>query len=143
MMIRKNNTIKNRRETKNSSRIIRFNSAIIDATNKGYKEMYAMVLEKQGDYLKYQEVVKSKPNQNEVLIKITACGLCRTDLHVVDGDLKYPKLPLIPGHQIIGIVEEMGANVKNIRLGQRIGAPWLGRSCGICSLFRLYLGWKF
>ena len=98
--------------------------------------MYAMVMEKQGDYLKYKKVDKPKPNQNEILIKVTACGVCRTDLHVVDGDLKQPKLPLIPGHQIIGIVEEIGAHVKNIKLGQGIGVPWLGGSCGRCSFCR-------
>lgn len=68
-----------------------------------------------------------------MLIKVSACGICRTDLHVVDGDLKNPKCPVIPGHQIVGTIEKMGALVTHFILGQRVGVPWLGGSCGTCD----------
>lgn len=95
--------------------------------------MRAMVMERAFAPLKYVEVKKPSPNQNQVLIKISACGICRTDLHVVDGELKAPKLPLIPGHQLVGSIEEMGAGVTRFSRGQRIGVPWLGGSCGTCA----------
>ncbi|MGQ3889156.1 zinc-dependent alcohol dehydrogenase family protein [Legionella sp. CNM-1927-20] len=95
--------------------------------------MKAMVLEKIGQRLKHRQLNKPKPNSSQVLIKVASCGICRTDLHVVDGDLKHPKLPLIPGHQIVGVVQEKGESVKGITIGQRIGVPWLGGSCGVCS----------
>lgn len=95
--------------------------------------MYAMVLEEQGQLLKYKEVKKPEPKAHELLIKVHACGICRTDLHVVDGDLKEPKLPLIPGHQIIGTIEKIGQKVQSFTVGQRIGVPWLGGSCGVCT----------
>lgn len=94
--------------------------------------MYAMLMEKQGQELKYVEVEKPKPTQQQILIKVSACGICRTDLHVVDGELKNPKLPLIPGHQIVGSIEKLGDKVKNFKVGQRVGVPWLGGSCGAC-----------
>ncbi|MDR3443189.1 MAG: zinc-dependent alcohol dehydrogenase family protein [Legionella sp.] len=95
--------------------------------------MRAMVMERAFTPLKYVEVKKPSPNQDQVLIKISACGICRTDLHVVDDELKAPKLPLIPGHQIVGSIEEMGSGVTHFSLGQRIGVPWLGGSCGTCT----------
>ncbi len=95
--------------------------------------MRAMIMEKPGCELKYIKIEKPCPNQNEILIKVAACGICRTDLHVVDGDLKYPKLPLIPGHQIVGTIEEMGTSVNHFIMGQRVGVPWLGGSCGTCD----------
>lgn len=95
--------------------------------------MRAMIMEKPGCKLKYIEREKPCPNQHQLLIKITACGICRTDLHVIDGDLKQPKLPLIPGHQIVGTIEEMGSSVKHFIIGQRVGVPWLGGSCGTCD----------
>lgn len=95
--------------------------------------MHAMVLKKQGEKLIYQDVSTPKPKSNEILIKVHACGICRTDLHVVDGDLKEPKLPLIPGHQIVGIVHAIGDAVTGFKIGQRIGVPWLGGSCGKCA----------
>lgn len=95
--------------------------------------MRAMIMEKTLAPLNYVEVKKPSPNQNQILIKIAACGICRTDLHVVDGELKAPKLPLIPGHQIVGSIEEMGAEVTGFFRGQRVGVPWLGGSCGICD----------
>lgn len=92
-----------------------------------------MVLEKAGQKLIYKEAKKPIPKKNEVLIKVHACGICRTDLHVVDGELRYPKLPLIPGHQIVGTIEQIGSAVTNFALGQRIGVPWLGESCERCQ----------
>lgn len=95
--------------------------------------MHAMMLLQTGQPLQYTEVPRPEPKENEIQIKIHACGVCRTDLHVVDGELKNPKLPLIPGHQIVGEISALGKNVKAFKLGQRIGVPWLGKSCGHCN----------
>lgn len=94
--------------------------------------MRAMVLERQGEPLRLREVPKPEVRPGQLLIKVTACGICRTDLHVVDGDLNEPKLPLIPGHQVVGLVQECGAGVGAFEIGQRVGVPWLGGSCGGC-----------
>ncbi|MDR3501806.1 MAG: zinc-dependent alcohol dehydrogenase family protein [Legionella sp.] len=95
--------------------------------------MYAMILEKTLQKLVYKEVAKPTPAPNQVLIKVSACGICRTDLHVVDGELTNPKLPLIPGHQIVGTIEQLGSEVTEFQVGQRIGVPWLGGSCETCQ----------
>ena len=95
--------------------------------------MRAMVLEKQGEPLQLREKSDPVPGPGEVLVKVSACGVCRTDLHVVDGDLAEPKLPIIPGHEIIGTVSGLGDGVDHFKLGQRIGIPWLGHTCGCCS----------
>ncbi len=92
-----------------------------------------MMMEQPGQKLRYTQVEKPHPQSNEVLVKVSSCGICRTDLHVVDGELTHPKLPLIPGHQIVGTIEQLGAAVTSFNIGQRIGIPWLGSSCGICS----------
>ncbi|MFH2049055.1 MAG: zinc-dependent alcohol dehydrogenase family protein [bacterium] len=94
--------------------------------------MRAMVLEKQKQRLQLKDVPKPVPNDNQVLIKVNVCGICRTDLHVVDGDLTHPNLPIIPGHQIVGRITALGKNVKSLKIGDRIGVPWLGGSCGEC-----------
>lgn len=94
--------------------------------------MRAMVFNKKGKKLKLQDVPIPTPSETELLIRVTACGLCRTDLHIIDGELNKPKLPLIPGHQIVGIVEELGSTVEGFKIGQRVGVPWLGGSCGHC-----------
>jgi len=94
--------------------------------------MKAMVLEKQGLPLELRDVPEPVPASGELLIRVAACGVCRTDLHVTDGDLAKPKLPLIPGHQIVGTVEACGEDAKEFRPGDRVGVPWLGGSCGIC-----------
>lgn len=94
--------------------------------------MHAMLMKEPGQKLIYSSVQKPHPKQNEILIKISACGICRTDLHVVDGELTHPKLPLIPGHQVVGTIEQLGTAVTSFKLGQRIGVPWLGSSCGTC-----------
>lgn len=95
--------------------------------------MHAMIMEKPNQKLAYKEVKKPSPGPDEVLIKISACGICRTDLHVVDGELKHPKLPLIPGHQIVGTIEQLGIKVTSFQIGQRVGVPWLGKSCETCK----------
>ncbi len=95
--------------------------------------MRAMVLEQLRQPLQLREVSDPVPGSNQILIHVDACGLCRTDLHVVDGELTQPKLPLIPGHQIVGTVEAVGPDVTRFRPGHRVGVPWLGGSCGRCN----------
>jgi propanol-preferring alcohol dehydrogenase len=77
-----------------------------------------------------------QPGPREILIRVRACGVCRTDLHVVDGELPLPKLPLIPGHEIVGTVSAMGSEVTRFRIGDRVGVPWLGWACGDCTYCR-------
>jgi len=76
------------------------------------------------------------PGPHQLLVKVLACGVCRTDLHVVDGDLRHPKIPIIPGHEVVGRVEQLGADVDSFALGDRVGIPWLGSSCGHCEFCR-------
>lgn len=95
--------------------------------------MRAMVFEKAGQPLVLREIAKPVPGPGQVLVKVTACGVCRTDLHVVDGELSDPKLPLIPGHEIVGRVEAMGEGVEHFQPGERVGIPWLGWTCGKCA----------
>ena len=94
--------------------------------------MRAMVLAQPGEPLQLQQLPKPRPGPGELLLRVTACGICRTDLHVVDGELTEPALPLVPGHQIVGEVEALGAGVSGFIPGQRVGVPWLGGSCGHC-----------
>lgn len=94
--------------------------------------MHAMVLEKLGTLLQMRELPDREPGPGEIRVKVGACGVCRTDLHVVDGDLPNPKLPIIPGHEIVGRVDALGAGVQGLSLGQRVGVPWLGYTCGVC-----------
>jgi alcohol dehydrogenase, propanol-preferring len=94
--------------------------------------MRAMVLEAPGQPLRAMDLAIPTPSPTQVLIHIHACGICRTDLHVVDGELTQPKLPLIPGHQIVGTVGAMGARVERFTLGERVGVPWLGSTCHHC-----------
>lgn len=95
--------------------------------------MHAMLLNHPGEKLEYVKLSRPKPGPNEVLVQISACGICRTDLHVIDGELKEPALPVIPGHQIIGKVAALGDRSNKFSLGERIGIPWLGKSCGHCD----------
>jgi propanol-preferring alcohol dehydrogenase len=76
------------------------------------------------------------PGPGEILIAISACGVCRTDLHVVDGELEHPKLPLVPGHEIVGRVAAVGESVSGFTVGERVGVPWLGATCGVCPYCR-------
>ncbi len=94
--------------------------------------MRAMVLEQINGPLLQRNLPLPTAGAGELLLQVKACGICRTDLHVVDGDLKQPALPLVPGHQIVGIVEAIGPGVNGFALGQRVGVPWLGGSCGDC-----------
>ncbi|MFV2033253.1 MAG: zinc-dependent alcohol dehydrogenase family protein [Gammaproteobacteria bacterium] len=94
--------------------------------------MRAMILKNPGEPLRLVEKPDPKPGRGEVLVKVSACGVCRTDLHVVDGDLPDPKLPIIPGHEIVGTVADIGKGVNRLKLGQRVGIPWLGHTCGEC-----------
>lgn len=94
--------------------------------------MRAMVLRAPGELLKAQTVAVPEPDDEQVLLEVHACGVCRTDLHIVDGELTEPKLPLIPGHQIVGTVIQTGQRVDQIRVGDRVGVPWLGWTCGTC-----------
>ena len=95
--------------------------------------MRAMLFEKSGQALRVTDVPIPNPAAGQVLIRVRACAVCRTDLHVVDGELTQPKLPLIPGHEIVGTVTALGQNTKRFKIGARVGVPWLGWTCGVCS----------
>ena len=95
--------------------------------------MRAMVLDKPGQPLQLREVPKPKPGRGQLLVRVSTCGICRTDLHVVDGELPDLKLPLILGHQIVGRVEEIGDESSNFAIGDRVGIPWLGWTDGDCA----------
>lgn len=97
------------------------------------KQMRAMVLERAGEPLKLVDLPIPEPKPGELLLKVLACGICRTDLHVVDGELTEPRLPLVPGHQIVGLVEQVGAGVDGFSKGDTVGVPWLGGTCGECA----------
>ena len=94
--------------------------------------MRAMILEAQGKLLRVAELPIPQPNSQQVLIRVRACGVCRTDLHIVDGELTQPKLPLILGHQIVGTVAAVGEQVQQFQIGNRVGVPWLGHTCNCC-----------
>jgi alcohol dehydrogenase, propanol-preferring len=98
--------------------------------------MRAMMLEAQRRPLRLACVADPLPGPGQVLIRLHACAVCRTDLHVVDADLDDPKLPLIPGHEIVGTVTETGQGVERFRPGDRVGVPWLGWTCGACPFCR-------
>jgi propanol-preferring alcohol dehydrogenase len=100
------------------------------------KTMRAMILEAPGRPLQWREVAVPQPEAGQVLLRVLACGVCRTDLHIIDGELSHPKLPLILGHEIVGIVVQVGSGVERFRIGDRIGVPWLGWTCGQCLYCR-------
>ena len=95
--------------------------------------MRAMLLEIPGEPLRLRERPPPKPGPGEVLIRVHACGVCRTDLHILDGELAHPRLPLIPGHEIVGRVAGLGTGVGAFDIGHRVGVPWLGHTCGTCA----------
>jgi alcohol dehydrogenase, propanol-preferring len=95
--------------------------------------MRAMLLKSLGRSLECTEVPKPCPAAGQLLVRVAACAVCRTDLHVIDGELPDPKLPLILGHEIVGQVAEVGSDVEGFRIGERVGIPWLGWTCGRCS----------
>jgi alcohol dehydrogenase, propanol-preferring len=98
--------------------------------------MRAMVFENPGERLRSRNLDQPTPVPGQVLIAVRSCGVCRTDLHIVDGDLTKPKLPLVPGHQIVGTVADIGPNADRFSRGARIGVPWLGWTCGECRYCR-------
>src|SRR5438874_290470 len=98
--------------------------------------MKAMVLSETKQPLRPLELPMPKPAAGQVLVRVSACAVCRTDLHVVDGELPEPKLPLVPGHEIVGRVEEPGPGVSRFKAGDRVGIPWLGWTCGECRFCR-------
>ena len=92
-----------------------------------------MILEKAKSPLVWKSVADPKPGKGQLLLKVLACAVCRTDLHICDGELTEPKLPLIPGHEIVGRVIEVGEGASQFRPGDRVGVPWLGWTCGRCE----------
>ena len=94
--------------------------------------MRAMVLHEAHRPLRLEERAVPEPAAGQVLVRVRACGVCRTDLHVVDGELTEPKLPLVPGHEVVGRVAVLGRTVERFEVGQRVGIPWLGWTCGDC-----------
>ena len=94
--------------------------------------MRAMLLHATGQPLREADLPVPVPGPGQLLVRVIACGLCRTDLHVIDGELTRPKLPLVPGHQVVGRVAALGPGVAAPALGTRVGVPWLGGSCGCC-----------
>src|SRR4029453_4357086 len=98
--------------------------------------MHAMMLRAPHTALEFASVADPAPGPGQVIVRVHACGVCRTDLHVVDGELPDPKSPVIPGHEIGGPVRAIGPGVETLRVGDRVGVPWLGRTCGICRYCR-------
>jgi propanol-preferring alcohol dehydrogenase len=98
--------------------------------------MRAMVLNRPGEPLQPVDLPDPEPGPGEVRLKVLACGVCRTDLHVVDGELDRPKLPLIPGHEIVGLIEVLGEGVTSLKAGQRVGVGWLALACQACAFCR-------
>ena len=98
--------------------------------------MRVMIFEKPGKDLSLREMDLPEPGAEQVLLRVHACAVCRTDLHVIDGELSDPKIPLIPGHEIVGTVAAVGAAVTRFKVGDRLGVPWLGWTCGECSFCR-------
>jgi alcohol dehydrogenase, propanol-preferring len=98
--------------------------------------MRAMVLDAPGTPLVMRERPVPEPGIGEILLEVAACGVCRTDLHVVDGELTGPKLPIVPGHEIVGRIAALGARVAGFRTGERVGVPWLAATCGVCPYCR-------
>jgi propanol-preferring alcohol dehydrogenase len=94
--------------------------------------MHAMVLNALHDPLVWTELPDRQPGPGEIRVRVAACGVCRTDLHVVDGELPHPQVPIIPGHEIVGRIDAVGPGVVDLAAGQRVGIPWLGHTCGVC-----------
>jgi propanol-preferring alcohol dehydrogenase len=94
--------------------------------------MHAMVLNALHAPLQWTELPDRQPGPGQIRVQVAACGVCRTDLHVVDGELPQPQVPIIPGHEIVGRIDALGSGVTGLALGQRVGIPWLGHTCGVC-----------
>jgi propanol-preferring alcohol dehydrogenase len=99
--------------------------------------MHAMVLKTRGQPLEWTELADRRPGAGEIRVSILACGVCRTDLHVIDGELPDLHLPIIPGHEIIGRIDAIGPGVTALAVGERVGIPWLGHTCGECTYCRM------
>ena len=100
--------------------------------------MKAMVLNKPGTPLVWTDLPDRHPGAGEVRVKVLACGVCRTDLHVLDVELPDPKSPIIPGHEIVGRIDAIGPDVEGLTMGERVGIPWLGHTCGVCPYCRAH-----
>ena len=100
--------------------------------------MMAMVLNEPRTPLVWIDLPDRQPGPNQIRVKVLACGVCRTDLHILDGELPNPKYPIIPGHEIVGRIDAVGAGVEGLGLGERVGIPWLGHTCGVCPFCRLH-----
>lgn len=98
--------------------------------------MRAMVLERPGTPLRLKDMPVPEPDPGQIRVKVHACGVCRTDLHIVDGELPDAKLPIVPGHEIMGSVDKLGEGVERFQIGDRVGIPWLGWTCGECRYCR-------
>ena len=99
--------------------------------------MQAMVLKRLQAPLEWMELPDRQPGPGQIRVKISACGVCRTDLHVVDGELAEPRVPIVPGHEIVGRIEALGTGVEGLAIGARVGIPWLGHTCGVCRYCRM------
>ncbi len=99
--------------------------------------MHAMVLNALHAPLVWTELPDRQPGPGQIRVKVAACGVCRTDLHVVDGELPHPQTPIIPGHEIVGHIDALGSGVDDLKLGQRVGIPWLGHTCGVCPYCKM------
>jgi len=95
-----------------------------------------MIVRRPGAPLEWVELPDPQPGPSEIRVRVMACGVCRTDLHVIDGELPGGKLPIIPGHEIVGRIDALGADVEGLALGHRVGIPWLGHTCGRCMYCR-------
>src|SRR6185312_6845460 len=107
-----------------------------EAGNEAGCRMLALLLEAGSRRLRAADVRAPVPGPRQVVLRVRACGVCRTDLHVVDGELPEPKRPLVPGHEIVGVVVARGARARRFAPGARVGVPWLGRACGACPRCR-------
>jgi propanol-preferring alcohol dehydrogenase len=99
--------------------------------------MQAMVLRRLKTPLEWMELPDRQPAPGQIRVKISACGVCRTDLHVVDGELAEPRVPIVPGHEIVGRIDALGTGVEGLAIGARVGVPWLGHTCGVCRYCRM------
>jgi propanol-preferring alcohol dehydrogenase len=110
---------------------------VLECTDEisAYRErpMRAMVLHSPRQPLQLEKRTDPEPDRDELVVRVRACAVCRTDLHVVDGDLPHPHLPVVPGHEIVGVVERIGLDVHGWQIGERVGIPWLGHVCGHCA----------
>jgi propanol-preferring alcohol dehydrogenase len=99
--------------------------------------MHAMILNEIAHPLEWTELADRLPGSGEIRVRVLACGVCRTDLHVVDGELPHTEVPVVPGHEIVGRIDAIGADVTGLSVGERVGIPWLGHTCGVCPYCRM------